>query len=803
MKPIATYPAREPWTPVERTFLAAALFVALVLRLWHWHAMAPHPWFDFLGLDAKYYDEWAQRLLRDGWQGKTPYFMGPLYPHLLSIVYSIFGRSLDAVRVIQVVMSTGTVALIHLLGRQYGGRKLAMISSGAAALYAPFIYYSVSILYPTLTIFLATAILLLLHEAARRRSLAWTAAAGLLLGVYALGRGNILLFAPAAFFWLISAWGDPFTPSRRRWRAGFPAGVALAVATVVAILPATIHNARTGDFAFLTTNGGLNFYIGNGPMATGGHQTPELYLDRADGSVETVVSDLQKDVECRTEAEYAVGHPLSYTEVSSFWFRETMRWIRKDPGHFVSLLAMKTVHFWSTYEIPQIEHFGYFRRYSPPIAGPILGFGVVGPLALVGLFFSLRRPGRFALPILFVVFYSASIILFFVLARYRLPVLPGLILLAGQAVIEIVDAVRARRPLPAVAILAGAVVLGVAMRANPYGVDESKGIAQILYRQGIVADALGDPREAIGHYRDALALKPEYDKAHLNLGVDLARVGDLEGAERHLRTAAEIDPQYSRAPYNLGLILEQQGRWDEARAAYARAVEIEPRYLIARVALADLAIQQNDLGVAAEQVRAVLDYDDRWETAQHDVARARAAKIAAYLDGRTALAAAGAGDCFAASETFRRAEVARLRDDVDGALGLLRTYFEDGGACAEAYRSLGEILLLQSRDLSAAADAFQRAVTADGALPGARLGLGLVSAMSGRAEDAVRWLSEEARLDPKSPAPCLELGLVYERLLNDPVRAETWFARYRERGGDPELLRGRRAYAAARRPDAS
>ena len=30
---------------------------------------------------------------------------------------------------------------------------------------------------------------------------------------------------------------------------------------------------------------------------------------------------------------------------------------------------MKAVHFWSTYEIPQIEHFGYLRQYSGPLRG--------------------------------------------------------------------------------------------------------------------------------------------------------------------------------------------------------------------------------------------------------------------------------------------------------------------------------------------------------------------------------------------------------------------------------------------------
>ena len=81
------------WTPREKIFLVAALGVAYLLRALHWQSLAPYPWFDFLGLDALYYDEWAKRILRDGLQGSDPYFMGPLYPHLLAAVYKVAARA--------------------------------------------------------------------------------------------------------------------------------------------------------------------------------------------------------------------------------------------------------------------------------------------------------------------------------------------------------------------------------------------------------------------------------------------------------------------------------------------------------------------------------------------------------------------------------------------------------------------------------------------------------------------------------------------------------------------------------------
>jgi tetratricopeptide (TPR) repeat protein len=663
-----------------------------------------------------------------------------------------------------------------------------------AAVYGPFVYYTVSLLYPTLTVLLATVLLLLLHDAAARRSHLLAFAAGATLGTFALGRGNILPFAPIAFLWLVTAWGHPFDPKLSRWRRGLPGGLALTCGAVLFVLPATIHNLRTGDPTLLTTNAGLNFYIGNGPMATGAHETPVRSLPRDDGTVQKIVADLQKDVECRTEAEFAVGRSLSYTEVSSFWFDQTLEFIGEKPGVFVSKLVMKAVHFLSTYEIPQIEHFGYLRRYSWPLSGPVLSFGLVGPLAIVGMALGLRSARRWALLYLFVLVYSTSIVLFFVLARYRLPIVPALVPFAAYAVLTIVDAFRRRRWALAGGCVAAGVVVGWLMQANFYGVDENKAIAQIVYRHGIAEDLRENWEGAIERYEEALRLKPGYDKCHLNLGVDLARVGRREEAMAHLETAERLNPAYYRAPYNRGLLLEEVGRHEEARDAYRRAVDLEPRYLLARTALAEMLLLGVRIDEAEEQFVAVRDYRGRWEGSSNPLARARARRYLSYLTDHRRLVELGVEDCFEASDLFRRAEIARLRGRTEDALAFFRRHFEGGGRCAESYRSLGE-LLLEARQIEGAQDAFQRALGVAEKIPGAHLGLARVAAVRGDAPLAVRHLEREIAIDPESAAAYLEMGFVAERLLDDAERAAEAFRKFHEVGGDPDVLEARRRAA--------
>jgi len=322
-------------------------------------------------------------------------------------------------------------------------------------------------------------------------------------------------------------------------------------------------------------------------------------------------------------------------------------------------------------------------------------------------------------------------------------------------------------------------------------VDEAKGVAQILYRHGIVADADGDVEAAVAHYRSALELKPGYAKCHLNLGVDLARLGRREEGLAHLVTAERLDPEYYRAPFNQGIVLEELGRPDEAMAAYRRAVGLEPRYLLAQLAEAELLLAADEREAARERLATIDAYDDRWFTDAHEEARLKARGLTAFVDELDRLEERGLGDCFSRSSPYRRAELAWIRGNGDVALEQLRRAFENGLACAEGYRLLGAILVSR-RETAGALDAYRRAVAAEPRLPSVHLGLALLAAGRGDGATAMAELEEEIRWNPERPEPYLEAGLVQELILGDPAAAADWYARYEEAGGDPARVATRR-----------
>jgi len=73
----------------------------------------------------------------------------------------------------------------------------------------------------------------------------------------------------------------------------------------------------------------------------------------------------------------------------------------------------------------------------------------------------------------------------------------------------------------------------------------------VLFNQGRTA-------EAIEHYLKALRIKPDFEKAHNNLGFALARTGDIEGAIASFRESIRINPNNVHAKKNLKWALMMQ-----------------------------------------------------------------------------------------------------------------------------------------------------------------------------------------------------------------------------------------------------
>jgi tetratricopeptide (TPR) repeat protein len=109
--------------------------------------------------------------------------------------------------------------------------------------------------------------------------------------------------------------------------------------------------------------------------------------------------------------------------------------------------------------------------------------------------------------------------------------------------------------------------------------------------------ARGRSNEAIAGYRQALALMPDFAKAHSNLGHLLFEQGRLEEAICHLRHAIACAPELAEPHNSLGNIMKRRGMMAGAAQLYAQAIAIDPAYPEAR----------NNLGVALVALRRAVE----------------------------------------------------------------------------------------------------------------------------------------------------------------------------------------------------
>lgn len=75
---------------------------------------------------------------------------------------------------------------------------------------------------------------------------------------------------------------------------------------------------------------------------------------------------------------------------------------------------------------------------------------------------------------------------------------------------------------------------------------------------GTILLSQGKPEESIAHFREAIRIKPDYVKAHSNLGSALLLSGRKEEAIAHFREALRYEPDHKIVQENLKRALNPQ-----------------------------------------------------------------------------------------------------------------------------------------------------------------------------------------------------------------------------------------------------
>ena len=576
----------SPHPPRWRLFFSVVLG-ALLVRAVHLLALRNQEFFQVLGLDAEFYDRWARALIAGESPEPGPYFQGPLYPYFLSLVYRLPGADVLAAQVAQLLLGALSAGLAALIAEELFGRRIAWLCGLIASCYGYAIFLETQLVAAPLIVFLVTAALWLCLASHRKFWL--LALAGALSGLAAVGSGLVLAAVGiGGLGFLLQARRKAFSPV-----LAFAAGLLLAVA------PVTAHNLRAGQFVLLSTNGGINYFIGNHAGASGAYEAIE--------GVEFFQSGVPHDGGSVDEASRRAGRTLSASDASNYWLREGLRWQFAQPAQALGLLGRKLLYVWSDYEIPQIENFDWAKRESTLLRVSPFRAGLLIPLGLLGLWLAAREWPRSRSAALAIVGYWLALAAFFVTARFRVVALPALFAFSAYALVEIVRSLHSPAKRRGFAgLLACALLMLLAFRVEPAGVRASS--QQLLaYSRGVTSMQRGDFATAAREFTLAARQNPAHVATWANLGFCQERLGQIEPAIASYTASLKLQPANPRVLEPLSQLLLQAGHFEAAQTRLLELTAVDPANWLAWASLGDLAMQRGDHAAMRQHWQRVLE----------------------------------------------------------------------------------------------------------------------------------------------------------------------------------------------------
>jgi tetratricopeptide (TPR) repeat protein len=400
--------------------------------------------------------------------------------------------------------------------------------------------------------------------------------------------------------------------------------------------------------------------------------------------------------------------------VSSYWTEQALAFITAQPGRWLALVGRKIALLWNTSEMLDTESQETYEEASPVLRAlaPVGHFGVVVPLALLGLVAA--WPDRRRLWPLFglLAAYAASVVLFYVFARYRFPLVPFLLLLAANGLVSAPRLIASSSPARRGAIGVAVVLVAAAVNWPMLSATRMRAITEA--NLGTALHEAGRYDEAVIHYQKAAALQPDYAPAYNNLGVTLRAQGRVDEAIQAYQRGLQLGDAYPDLHFNLANALLEQNRADEA-AGHLRAAIAGGRDVSGGD---DAAAAHNNLGMA-------LASKGQYEQAAAEFRAAIAAEptsVRAHRNLGNVLASMGRGaDALAA---FERAVALNPKDPeatydlgshlleagrFEDAATQLRASLAADPQSAEALNNLG-IALASQGQIREAATLFERAL---------------------------------------------------------------------------------------------
>lgn len=540
-------------------FASIIFLTALGLRTVNLEIINDNPFFSYPIMDEKYHDEWAQEISEGRLFERVPFYRTPAYPFFLGMIYAVFGHGYYTIRLIGVILGSLSCLLIFIVGKEVYSLKVGILSGFLACFYSMFIYFDSMLLTIYLELFFCLFGFLFLLMWFKKKTALNIILTGLFWGLAIITRPNFLIFVPVLSIYVFCLLKEKSLKERLAPVILFAAGMIPAVLTVLII------NVVVGkDTVLLAWNGGINFYLGNNPEANGWSATSsDLDATWWGGYKDAILI-----------AERNCGKHLLPSQVSDYWFKRGAQYIFSKPVNWAALMAKKVYLLLNSYELSNNQSIATFVRFSPLLQFPLLNFGIIVALSIMGFIVS-TKDKKVGVVALFVLAYSLGLILFFIPARYRMPLVPFLLVFASHFIFWLIQRFKEKALRRVIlSVIAIAVVIAF-VHTDFYGThsDIMKN-SNVHVSLGNRYFESGEYYKAIIEYQKALKYDPHNGDAMNALANTYLALGQKNKAIMLFKQSLSIK-ENADAFSKLGIINFQQGMIDSAQIYFAKAITVD------------------------------------------------------------------------------------------------------------------------------------------------------------------------------------------------------------------------------------
>ncbi len=408
MTPPAPPPRRS-----DRFWLSLILAVGLLMRGVALLALPHEPESDELSYRCMALNLVSGNEVVDTMGNRAMYNVGyPLF--VLAPAFYLAADDLLGARIANQILGGTAILLCYAVAKAAGaGRLGGLLAAAIWALHLPASVYGVYLAKEHLMIPLMLGVFWCALRLSRQPSRSVAIGCGVLFGLLALTGNAALSLAGAVALALL------FTPAPLRQRGALALWILVSAVAVTA--PWMARNARVLGAPVLNTNGGFNLYLGNNPAATG------WFVSIADTPRGETWEELRKTGEI---------------EASQTLKEEAISWARERPAEFLTLALKKAAYFW----MPPLHRGKSNPSRVEALVRILWGvqFVAVALAAAAGVCLAGLRTRPVAILWTALACYTAVHMLFYVILRYREPIMPVLAVLAALTLESLV--LKATRP---------------------------------------------------------------------------------------------------------------------------------------------------------------------------------------------------------------------------------------------------------------------------------------------------------------------------------------------------------------------